>query len=364
MRYAWRAALLAAVGATAMALAASVPAAAAQPPPTAAPSSVPASEELRRIRDEDQADRKQDFARLGKAELEAITARDRKRLARVRELLMGDLVVTSEDLDHAALVFQHGETPDDTLVAHELALAALLTATKRSASSLPAVSGDRFLVRIGRPQRFGAQALPKPGPDGQLLYGVDEAGELAVTDALRADLFMAPLAVSKREGPMGVMKVVDTLVARLKERHDPAWLASHRDRPAAKRLEQYADRLASGDGDSLGARGEVLKLYRADDLKTPEDYRNAARVLLATAERQPGDARARQLLLAHEMAMVAALRGDAAARTLVASTWDAFLVRVGRPQRYGTISGGPVEATVSPAVRRIFGVPPRPAAAD
>ncbi len=47
------------------------------------------------------------------------------RRAEVRKLLADGKIVTSEDLSQAALIFQHGQTPDDFLFAHILAVEAL-----------------------------------------------------------------------------------------------------------------------------------------------------------------------------------------------------------------------------------------------
>ncbi len=330
----------------------------------------PASDELKRLRDEDQADRQRDWSKVSPAELEAIAERDRKRLARVRELLEQDKVVTPEDFDHAALIFQHGVTPDDYLVAHELALVALLTSRSRGFNNLPVLAEDRFLLSVGRKQRFGAQGEAKPTPDGSQIQTTDEEGDLAVTDTLRADLFMAPLAVAKKEGPMGTMKVFDSLAAHLKQRMDPTWQEAQKDRPAAKRLAEAAAQAgdpATSRAEAGKLAAEVLKLYQADELKTPADYRNAARALLATAgQQEDGERTARQLLLAHELAMVAALRGAQEARPILATSWDAFLKRIGQPQRYGTLFGNggdatplpPVARSASDTVRKVFGVPP------
>src|SRR5690349_20827885 len=79
----------------------------------------PASEELRSIAKADQADRQ--FSKPPTPEeWKPIAERDRQRKARVLALLNQNRLVSAGDYDNAALVFQHGELPDDFLAAHEL----------------------------------------------------------------------------------------------------------------------------------------------------------------------------------------------------------------------------------------------------
>ena len=81
--------------------------------PGARPKKPADSEELRRLMVEDQADRQSkaiDWA--------AVAPRDRARLARVKELYASGTIRTAEDYYHAALVLQHGEAPEDFLLAH------------------------------------------------------------------------------------------------------------------------------------------------------------------------------------------------------------------------------------------------------
>ena len=98
---------------------------------------------------------------------------------------------------------------------------------------------------------------------------------------------------------------------------------------------------------------QFKRLFRAiyhpdiDLSKAPADYRNAAAVLLATGA---GD----DILLAHELAAVAAIRGDRPARKILARALDAFLISIGQPQRYGTVQGAALAPSVSGGVRAKF----------
>jgi hypothetical protein len=314
----------------------------------------PASAELRAIVKADQDARKWWMEKRPATEAETKElAKDPERLARVKELLAQDKIVTREDFDNAALLFQHGATPDDYLIAHELAMVVALKRDAGNIDNMLVLSEDRFLGSIGRPQRFGSQGVNGAKPGEVQIQPTDESGDYAVTDALRADLFMAPLAASKAKGPMALMDHIDALGKRLKERYDPQWQAEAAKRPESAGLALLASGNIVPTEDGVKS---VLELYRADKLATPDDYRNAADVLARSAQGRSGEDAARRLLLAHELAEVAALRGQKAAPRLWAATWDRFLFAIGQAPRYGTVAGARPRA--SGTVRRILGVSP------
>ncbi len=84
--------------------------------------------------------------------------RDRRRLARVRELLDDGAVRDPEDQFHAAMILHHGETGEEFAQAHHLAKAAFEGGYER-ARKLVALTLDRWLSHQGRPQRYGTQYL-------------------------------------------------------------------------------------------------------------------------------------------------------------------------------------------------------------
>jgi len=109
------------------------------------------SEELARMFTEDQADRTTspiDWAQVG--------PRDAARLARVKHLYHGQALRSGEDYFHAAMILQHSASAEDHLLAHEFCVAAISQGVEQ-AKWLAAASEDRFLMNIGRPQRFGTQ---------------------------------------------------------------------------------------------------------------------------------------------------------------------------------------------------------------
>ena len=80
-----------------------------------------------------------------------IHAADAVRRQQVRVLLDAGALRTATDLYSAALVFQHGDTAEDYLLAHTLAVAALGEGSTES-PWLAAATLDRYLQKVGQPQ--------------------------------------------------------------------------------------------------------------------------------------------------------------------------------------------------------------------
>lgn len=163
--------------------------------PVAAP--VPnVDDELARLFEEDQADRRPAAGK--EIDWKVVEPRDKARLARVKELYAGNRLNTGADYYYAAMVLQHAAEPEDYLLAHELCVVAIGKGEER-AKWLAAASQDRYLMDIGRPQRFGTQ-FRSDGPNTPWrLYDVDPQ----VTDALRKAYNVPPLAKAKeREAAM------------------------------------------------------------------------------------------------------------------------------------------------------------------
>ena len=152
--------------------------------------------ELARLMAEDQADRTPDDPKL--IDRKIVGPRDAARLKRVKELYVQSQLKTGADYYHAAMILQHSDVADDFLLAHELCVAAISKGDAR-AKWLSAASEDRFLMNIGRPQRFATQ-FRCDGPNCEFqLYKVDET----VTDELRRALDVPSLAEAKaREAKM------------------------------------------------------------------------------------------------------------------------------------------------------------------
>ena len=159
----------------------------AQSPAT---SSLKDNEELMRLYQEDQSDR---TSKDGKPiDWSAVGPRDRAREARVKELYGNNQLHTGADYYHVAMILQHGGAPEDYLLAHELCIVAISKGEER-AKWLAAASEDRFLISIGRPQRFATQ-FRSDGPNAPIrLYQVDQG----VTDEVRRALNVPSLAEAK-----------------------------------------------------------------------------------------------------------------------------------------------------------------------
>ncbi len=134
--------------------------------PMAAASSRMDDADLRRMYEEDQSDRSS-----GSTDWAVVEPRDRARREQVRRHLAEGKLATGNDYYHAAMVLQHGDHPHDFLLAHDLAVAAAIMG-QAHARWLAAASEDRFLRRVGQPQRFGTQ-FRKDGDGPWYLENVD-----------------------------------------------------------------------------------------------------------------------------------------------------------------------------------------------
>ena len=150
------------------------------------------NEELVRLHDEDQADRTP--ANAKDIDWAVVGPRDKARLARVKTLYMQNGLRTGGDYYHAAMILQHSEIADDFLLAHEFCVVAISKGKNdKDTRWLAAASEDRFLMNIGRPQRFATQYRAIPSTAPFRLYKVDNG----VTDELRRALDVPPLAKAK-----------------------------------------------------------------------------------------------------------------------------------------------------------------------
>jgi hypothetical protein len=134
------------------------------------------SAELRRLHDEDQADRQSDSI-----DWAVVGPRDTARRTRVKALFAENGLRTAHDFYHAAMILQHGDSPEDKLLAHEFCVVAIVKGKNdKETRWLAASAEDRFLSEIGRKQRFATQfRIDASGPAH--LNPVDES----VTDELR-----------------------------------------------------------------------------------------------------------------------------------------------------------------------------------
>lgn len=117
-------------------------------------------------------------------------ADDTARRERTRALLDQGKLATAEDYCAAAFVFQHGEKPEDYLLAHTLAVAATAWG-KKDASGIAAATLDRYLQAIGQKQVYGTQWR---APENRELTR-EPYDRVLIPDALRTALGVPVLAV-------------------------------------------------------------------------------------------------------------------------------------------------------------------------
>ena len=294
----------------------------------------PASAELRALAAADQVARQ--FTELPPPEvLRKMEIGDRLREERVRQLLRANQVITSKDLDAAALIMQHGSDPDDYLLARELSI---LSCAKGGYHSLPARAEDRYLNSIKRLQRFGSQF--GWGVNGEPTFrDIDLEGEYVVIDSLRLDFMIAPIALVKEHKMKAFEFAAPQIFKRIENQRDKNWLSEQSKQPEFKELSRLFKTSFGRPFDKLAGK-RVMELYRGDKLKHPDSYYHAATILSKSPD-------TKAILLSNEMAAVAAMRGVKEAKNLFARTWDRFSVRIGKSERYGTITG---KRHVSPIV--------------
>lgn len=128
--------------------------------PNEPPAALPDNEELIAVSRADQDDRD------GSISWPAVNQRDKVRREKVSAMLAAGKVRTARDYYNAALVFQHGETPDDYAMAFSLATISRKLAPEHPAPKwLFAATFDRYLVSRNMPQWYGTQSkAPVDGP--------------------------------------------------------------------------------------------------------------------------------------------------------------------------------------------------------
>lgn len=147
--------------------------------------------ELVQLYNDDQGDRRPEDG--GAIDPAVLVPRDRTREARVKALYEGGEIRTGKDYYRAAMILQHAGKAEDHLLAHEFCIVALAKGERR-ARWLAAATEDRFLMKVGRPQRFGTQYHSANLNDPAKLHEV-EAG---VTDRLRKELGVPTLGEARR----------------------------------------------------------------------------------------------------------------------------------------------------------------------
>jgi hypothetical protein len=276
---------------------------------------------------------------------------DARRRKRVWQLIRAKALATSADFGRAALILQHGCGAGDFLMAHDLAVIAVIKGEQARARWLAAATLDRYLRAIGLPQRYGTQSVTYTGRPAQL-----EPVDPEVPDFLRREMAVPPLAQAldhNAPAPTPEPKSAQALAA-----------ASAELKAMAGELDAELNASGARDWTALAARAETrrarVKALLADGLlASAADFHHAARV--AGGGYEPGDQ-----LTAHDLAVIAIGKGEPRAALTAAEAMDSFLERVERPQRYGTVIEErypdpprlyPLDAEVPDFIRLQYGAP-------
>lgn len=87
-----------------------------------------------------------------------LNEQDASRRERVLVILKQGDIRSAKDYFHAAMIFQHGNTPDQIRLAHSFAtIAASLDPSLPNANWLKAATWDRLLLNFDQPQWYGTQ---------------------------------------------------------------------------------------------------------------------------------------------------------------------------------------------------------------
>lgn len=115
------------------------------------------------------------------------------RVNQVRQIVSADLLTTPQDYANAARILQHGDRATDYQKAQELSFKAYELGEEDMLRH-SGLAEDRYLLAIGKAQKYGTQFFCEP-EQGWQLYPVD----ITVTDEERAQLSIEPLAEMKRK---------------------------------------------------------------------------------------------------------------------------------------------------------------------
>jgi hypothetical protein len=151
-------------------------------------SDVPSSE-MKAIYDEDQQ------ARLAQhIDGQVLNRTDAERRERTRKLLGVGALHTGKDYEEAAFVFQHGDSSQDYLLAHTLAMVAV---SKGDATAIwiAAATLDRYLQKVGQKQIFGTRFSTDPNGN----WTQEPYDRELVSDAFRQQLGVPPQALQSEQ---------------------------------------------------------------------------------------------------------------------------------------------------------------------
>lgn len=150
--------------------------------------------EIHRLRVADQ-DERRGIMKKSKAEWDQLAQRDVVRRKRTLEIYRSGGLKTGEDFFDAALILQHGDKPDDYLLAHVLCTIAIAKGNNADARWLSAATLDRYLQAIQQKQIFGTQYEG----DEKKGYSNGPYDSSLLTDSVRKALDVPSLEQQKKD---------------------------------------------------------------------------------------------------------------------------------------------------------------------
>jgi hemerythrin len=294
---------------------------AAQPAEKAVPS-------IHQLFEEDQKDRT-----TPNIDWDKVSAHDKEHRRLSHRILEAGALQTAQDFQDAAFIFQHGETPQDYMLGHILAMAA----TSKGSSLgrwIAAATLDRYLQMVSQPQVFGTQYVTKDPKAQPLVTWQEPYDKDLISDALRQEFCVSTYA-HQQENVVAMNQNKDMPYGDTCRKAAPASPAAGASPIHPLFEEDQKDRAtANADWDKVSAhdtehRKLVHQMLEAGALKTGQDFEDASFIF------QHGD-KPEDYLLAHILALAAMEKGDAKARWIAAATLDRYLQSVKQPQVFGT----------------------------
>ena len=119
---------------------------------------------------------------------------DAERRVQVKKLLADGALHTGKDYEEAAFVFQHGDSSQDYLLAHTLAMVAV-SKSDATAIWIAAATLDRYLEKIKQKQIYGTQYS-----SGEKNFWTQEPYDKdLISDALRRQLAVPSQAIQAEQ---------------------------------------------------------------------------------------------------------------------------------------------------------------------
>lgn len=154
----------------------------------------PGDNEIHRLRVADQ-DERRGIMKKSKSEWDQMAQHDVARRKRALEIYRSGSLKTGGDFFDAALILQHGDKPDDYLLAHVLCTIAIAKGNNADARWLSAATLDRYLQAIQQKQIFGTQYEG----DEKKGYSNGPYNSGLLTDSVRRALEVPTLEQQKRD---------------------------------------------------------------------------------------------------------------------------------------------------------------------